>query len=64
MIRFPNKPMADSVVDRIMALMRSQEFNSVPAQGARIEAALQQPAQDVAPVEGIENDMIYRALGL
>lgn len=63
MIRFPKEPMADRVQARLMKLAQEQA-NSVPVQGARIDAALSQPVGDVAAVDGIEDIMVTRALGL
>ena len=62
MIRFPQKHMADSVVERIMAA--TQQINSVQAQGQQLDQALQQPIGDVAAIDGIEDAIPLRALDL
>lgn len=64
MINFPRKHIADSVAERIMAFAQQMEANSVKAQGARLDAALQAPVGDVAPVEGIEDAITAKALDL
>ena len=66
MIRFPQRPMADSVTERIMRFMHEQQAqaNSVASQGARLDAALQQPIGDVAPVEGIEDALVLNSLDI
>lgn len=60
MINFPRKHIADSVTERIMAMQ--EKMNSVEAQGARLDQALQQPIGDVAPLEGIEDALAFKAL--
>ena len=62
MIRFPNKHLADTVMDRIMAAQK--KMSSVESQGQRLEQALQQPVGDVAPMEGIEDAITLKALDL
>ena len=62
MINFPRKHIADSVAERIMAVQ--QKMNSVQAQGQRLDAALQQPVGDVAPMEGIEDAITLKALDI
>ena len=64
MIKFPRHHIADSVAARIMAVARQTDPNSVQAQGARIDAALQQPVGDVAPMEGIEDAITLKALNV
>lgn len=64
MIRFPSRPMADRVADRIMAIEKKMNANSVQAQGQQLDAALQQPIGDVAPIEGIEDAIALKALDL
>ena len=62
MIRFPQKHIADSVLERIM--LAQQQMNSVQGQGARLDQALQQPVGDVAPMEGIEDAITMKALNI
>jgi len=62
MIRFPQKHMADSVVERIM--LAAQKMGKVEAQGAQLDAMLQQPVGDVAPIEGIEEAITAKALDI
>ena len=62
MIRFPQKHIADSVLERIMAAQ--QQMSSVQAQGQRLDMALQAPVGDVAPMEGIEDAITMKALDI
>ena len=62
MIRFPRKHIADQVAERIAAI--EKKMNSVQAQGARLDQALQQPVGDVAPIEGIEDVIALKALDI
>ena len=62
MIRFPQKHMADSVVERIM--LAAKKMGKVEAQGAQLDAMLQQPVGDVAPIEGIEEAITAKALDI
>ena len=62
MIRFPRQHIADSVAQRIARAQ--QQMNSVQGQGQRLDQALQQPVGDVAPIDGIEDAIPLRALGL
>ena len=62
MIRFPQKHIADSVLERIM--LAQQQMSSVQGQGARLDMALQQPVGDVAPMEGIEDAITMKALNI
>ena len=62
MINFPKKHVADSVTERILAVV--QKMNKVELQGARLDAALQQPIGDVAPIEGIEDAVTVKALNI
>ncbi len=62
MIRFPQKHIADQVAERIAAIQK--EMSSVEAQGHRLDAALQAPVGDVAPIEGIEDAIPVKALRL
>ena len=64
MIRFPQKHIADSVAERIMQVTQKMGANSVTAQGARLDAALQAPVGDVAPIEGIEEAITLKALDI
>ena len=64
MIRFPSRHIADSVAQRIMDVEKKINGNSVAAQGARLEQAMQQPVADVAPIDGIETAIPARALDL
>lgn len=61
MIRFPQKHVADSVIERIMQAER--EINSVKAQGDKLDQALNTPVGDVAPIEGIEEMIPAKTLG-
>ena len=63
-IRFPTEPMADRVTRRLLALAERQNTNPVQAQGLRIDAALQQPVGEVAPVDDIEQLMVMKTLGI
>ncbi len=62
MIRFPRKHIADQVAERIAAA--ELKINSVQAQGQRLDAALQMPVGDVAPIEGIEDAITMKALDI
>lgn len=62
MIRFPRQHIADSVSERIMQVATRLNPNSVAGQGQRLEQALQQPVGDVAPIEGIEDAVVLKAL--
>jgi len=62
MMRFPKRHIADDVAERIMAVEKRLNANSVQAQGERLEQALQQPVGDVAPIEGIEDLVTLKAL--
>lgn len=62
MIRFPQQHIADSVAARIMEV--AKKMNPVEAQGARIDAALQQPIGDVEAPANIEDALVGRALDL
>ena len=64
MINFPRKHIADSVAERIMAVQQKMAVNSVQAQGQRLDAALQQPVGEVAPMEGIEDAITLKALDI
>ena len=64
MIRFPRKHIADNVADRILAIEQKMVGNTIQVQGQRLEAALQQPISDVAPIEGIEDSIALKALDL
>ncbi len=64
MIHFPKGHMADRVADRILAIEQKLARNSVQAQGKQLDAALQQPIGDVAPIEGIEDSIALKALDL
>ncbi len=72
MIRFPQKHIADSVAERIMAAQQQaaqqQEMvfqeNSVAVQGAKLDKALAQPVGDVAAIEGIEEAIAARAMDI
>lgn len=64
MIRFPQKHIADSVVERILRFAKEQRAlsDSVAAQGARLDAQLAQPVGDVAAVNGIEDALVAKAI--
>ena len=62
MLRFPSKHIADSVVERIMAA--DQKMNKVQQQGAALDQALAQPPGEVAPIEGLDEALVGRALQL
>ena len=62
MMRIPRKHIADDVAERIMAVEKRMNANSVSAQGQRLEQALQQPVGDVAPIDGIEDLVTLKAL--
>jgi hypothetical protein len=62
MIRFPGKHIADDVAERILAVEKRLNANSVSAQGQRLEQALSAPIGDVAPIEGIEDLVTLKAL--
>ena len=65
MIRLPRKHIADSVTDRIMQMIdRTSAANNVALQGQKLAEALAQPAGDIAPVEGIEDALVGKALDL
>ena len=64
MIRIPQKHIADSVADRILAVEKKLASNQVFAQGQQLEQALAAPVGDVAPIDGIEELIPARALGL
>jgi hypothetical protein len=67
MIRFPQQHIADSVTERILRFAQQQEMtraNNVQAQGARIESALQEPAGDMATIDGMEDNLVMRAFNL
>lgn len=71
MIRLPRKHIADSVMERILAYEKRQagmqagmQSGSVQQQGAQLDAALQAPIQDVAPIEGIDEAIAAKALNL
>ena len=62
MIRFPRKHIADSVAERI--IQAAQKMDSVEMQGARLDQALAQPPGQMAPVEGIEDAIVAKALDI
>lgn len=64
MIRFPQQHIADSVAERILKFEQAQRASSVEAQGMRIDAALAQPVGDVAPTEGLEESIVFNAVGV
>ena len=64
MIRFPKKHIADSVAERIARVQQQMDPNSVQGQGMRLDQALQQPVADVAPIEGIEDAIAFKALDI
>jgi len=64
MIRFPGRHIADNVTERIMQVEKRLNANSVQAQGVRLETALAAPVGDVAPIEGVEDALVGRALDL
>lgn len=63
-IRIPQRHIADSVADRIVAIENKLNANSVQAQGIKLEQALAQPVGDVAPLPGIDEALAARALDL
>ena len=73
-IRFPRMHVAQSAVNRIVnvakAVTPQVEQPSVPdlpdveAQGEAIDGAVQQPVGAVAPIDGIEDGLVARALEL
>ena len=58
--------MADRVTERILKFAAAQaaQDDKVAAQGAQLDAALQQPVGDVAPIEGIEDALVIKSLGV
>lgn len=64
MIRLPRKHIADSVSERIIAVTAKLNANSVMVQGQNLSAALKQPVGDVAPIEGVDEAVVGRSLGL
>lgn len=62
MINFPKKHVADSVVERILAAER--QLNDVQAQGSRLDRALMTPPGETAALEGLDDAIVSRALGL
>ena len=65
-IRFPQRHIADSVTRRIQEFARQQDAqtNKVAAQSAQLDAALSAPVGDVAPMEGIEDTIVLKSLGI
>ena len=64
-INFPQGHMADRVLARLIKFARTQQpRDKVAAQGAQIDAALQQPVGDVAPMEGLDEAMVLKSLSL
>ena len=62
MIRFPQKHIAENVLERIIRAER--QMNSVQNQGMKLDQALAQPVGDVAPIEGMEDMVTMKALQL
>ena len=62
MIRFPQKHIAENVLERIIRAER--QMNSVQNQGMKLDQALAQPVGDVAPIEGVEDMVTMKALQL
>lgn len=62
MIRLPKKHIADSVLERI--LLAEQRLNPVQQQGQALEAALSQQPGVMEPLEGMDDAIVGRALGL
>lgn len=66
MIRFQQRPMVDRVSERLASIIDKQraQANSVAGQSAKLDAALQQPIADVAGVDGMEDAVVMKALGI
>ena len=64
MIRFPQRPIADNVTERIMKIAAQTNPHSVQSQGQRLDRALAAPVGYVAPIEGIEDAVALKALGI
>lgn len=62
MIRLPKKHIADSVLERI--LLAERRLNPVQQQGQALEAALAQPPGEMESLEGMDDAIVGRALGL
>lgn len=64
-MRLPQKHIADSVIDRILAAaQRIAPANPVALQGQQLDQALQQPVGDVATIDGLEDNIVARSLDL
>ncbi len=62
MIRLPQKHIADSVLERILAA--EQRMNPVQKQGQQLEAALLQQPGEMEALPGMEDAIVSRSLGL
>ena len=63
-MRFPQGQMSDRVIERIMQIAQTLDMNKVQRQGMQLDAALNQPVGDVAPMPGVEDAVVARSLDL
>lgn len=62
MIRFPTEPMARRVSQRILKM--AAKVDPVAREGAVLDRALAQPVPEVAAPVGVDEALLYKALGL